>query len=759
MFPQDAFEWIKQTFNHIKRYLKTIVIVLLVSFVSSIICRNPFSSNFPQLKEGDIASRTITTPVNLKIVDAELTEKKRDAAVNQVLVVYDFDPDAKSTLLEKLRKASALLAGSGSLTLDHQRALFEETLSLKLTDNQWQLLKNPHSLSALRKLMGQIMRDLGSSWIVDDSIPPEHNEITLIDIRSAEEFRVSKKAYERKISLLSDIRDFVRSSDKYTLSDIPGLSEKQKEELRILATNLLEIDLSFNQSETKARKDEAVKKVDPVWIEISAGQTIIAEGEKAERRHILILDTLREKNNRLFDLKIAFQFGLFIFTLIFLFYLVGRTNFRKFRLSMRDQWVIGAFFLASLGIIAFLSHLFEAAKHQTIFGPSLIFLLPLAFAGMTLRLFTSMEITNFIVVIFSICVGWMHDSPFIALLTLTTSLAGASRMRHISQRFDVFKAGLIVGGVKALLVILGHGLHLMPSPEFQMEWANYATMISFSVFSGIFSASLVIGIQPLLELVGYTTDLRLMELSSTNHPLLRDLILKAPGTYFHSFTVSQLAEKAAEAIHANALFARVASLYHDIGKTKKPHYFIENVKGDNKHDKLAPTMSALIIANHVKDGIDLGIENQLPPSIIEVIPQHHGTMLISYFYDKAKKLADHSVAVDDRDFRYPGPKPQTREGAIIMLADAVEATAKSATTKTADQMRQVVHQTIQRFFLDGQLDECELTLKDLNSIAQAFLQVLMGVYHQRIEYSHLKEGKDPLEERTTSQISVIKPLR
>jgi putative nucleotidyltransferase with HDIG domain len=603
------------------------------------------------------------------------------------------------------------------------------------------------------------MRDLGSSWIVDDSIPPEHNEITLIDIRSAEEFRVSKKAYERKLSLLSDIRDLVRSSDKYSLSDISGLSEKQKEELRILATNLLEIDLSFNPSETKARKDEALKKVDPVWIELAEGQIIINEGEKAERRHILILDTLREKNNRIFDLKIAFQFGLFIFTLIFLFYLVGRTNFRKFRLSMRDQWVIGAFFLTSLGIIAFLSHLFEAAKHQTIFGPSLIFLLPLAFAGMTLRLFTSMEITNFIVVIFSICVGWMHDSPFIALLTLTTSLAGASRMRHISQRFDVFKAGLIVGGVKALLAILGHGLHLMPSSGFQMEWANYATMISFSVFSGIFSASLVIGIQPLLELVGYTTDLRLMELSSTNHPLLKDLILKAPGTYFHSFTVSQLAEKAAEAIHANALFARVASLYHDIGKTKKPHYFIENIKGDNKHDKLAPTMSALIIANHVKDGIDLGIENQLPPSIIEVIPQHHGTMLISYFYDKAKKLADQNVAVDDRDFRYPGPKPQTREGAIIMLADAVEATAKSATTKTPDQMRQVVHQTIQRFFLDGQLDECELTLKDLNSIAQAFLQVLMGVYHQRIEYSHLKEGKDPLEERTTSQISVIKPLR
>jgi len=256
------------------------------------------------------------------------------------------------------------------------------------------------------------------------------------------------------------------------------------------------------------------------------------------------------------------------------------------------------------------------------------------------------------------------------------------------------------------------------------------------------SSGLVLALQPVLEVLGYTTDLKLMELSRTDHPLLKDLILKAPGTYFHSFTVSQLAEKAAEAVHANALFARVASLYHDIGKVKKPHYFIENIKGENRHDKLAPTMSALIIANHVKDGIELAMEHKLPINIIEIIPQHHGTALIGYFFDKAKKQADHIEDVSEGDFRYPGPKPQTKEAAIILMADAVEATAKSMGNSTEDQIRQMVHATVQRFFLDGQLDECELSLKDLAAISNAFCQVLQGVYHQRIEYPHLKNVEE-----------------
>ena len=408
---------------------------------------------------------------------------------------------------------------------------------------------------------------------------------------------------------------------------------------------------------------------------------------------------------------------------------------------MRDQIVMGSFLILSMALIAGLKHLFEAARLQSTVGQSLIFLLPLGFSGMTLRLFSSMEITTFFVLLFSLAVGWLLNDPYFALIALASGLAGAARMRRIQQRFDVFKAGLVSGGVAALFALTGiliGAINSAPSLPSALDWG---LIPAFSFLAGFFNAALILAIQPALEQMGYTTDLRLMELSRTDHPLLRDLILKAPGTYFHSFTVSQLAEKAADACYANSLFARVASLYHDIGKTKKPQYFIENIKGDNKHDKLAPTMSALIISNHVKDGIELGLEHKLPLSIIEIIPQHHGTSLISYFYDKAKK-ASPSEDIREDDFRYPGPKPQTKEAAIILMADAVEATAKTMANASEDQLNQMVHKTIQRFFLDGQLDECDLSLKDLSAIGRAFVQVLLGVYHHRIDYPHLKKSED-----------------
>lgn len=748
---------VEHLFTFLQRKIKTIFVLLMVSIISAVICKNPFGDNLAHYVEGGIATRDIIAPSDLKIVDADATDKRRALAVQSVLPVYDLDPESKSVLLERIKKSVDLLESTPPLKRPGLRTSFEETLQAEVSQNQWLLLQEAPARISLRKILTKIVKDLGSSWLIDDSISPEVVEISLRDIRSSEEFKISRKAFERKALLLSDVRDQIRTRDNYLVKDSDLITNKQWEELRVLASNLLEVDLSYNQVETKARKQEALSRVEPIWIEIPKGQPIIREGEKFERRHIIALAAIQKKSNRLNDIKSVLFFAAFLFLLIQVFYFVGRTNFKKFKLTFRDQWVISLLFVSSLGAISFLSHLFEAAKSETVIGPTLVFLLPVAFAAMTLRLFSSMEITSFFVITHSLCLGWMTESPAVAIVSFVSSIAGASQMRHISQRHDVFKAGLIAGSVKAAMVLIIHELHFTSVAGLESGWFNNSMIVIFSLASGVFAALLVLGFQLLLEYVGYTTDLRLMELASTNHPLLRDLILKAPGTYFHSFTVSQLAEKAAEAIHANALFARVASLYHDIGKTKKPHYFIENIKGENKHDKLAPTMSALIIANHVKDGIELGIEHKLPPSIIEVIPQHHGTALISFFYDKAKKLSEESEeSVDDRDFRYPGPKPQTREGAIILLADAVEATVKSLPNKSLDMIRQVVNQTIQRFFLDGQLDECELTLKDLNSIANAFLQVLQGVYHQRIEYPHAKE---PSDEKTQSYVSKIKPIR
>jgi putative nucleotidyltransferase with HDIG domain len=218
-----------------------------------------------------------------------------------------------------------------------------------------------------------------------------------------------------------------------------------------------------------------------------------------------------------------------------------------------------------------------------------------------------------------------------------------------------------------------------------------------------------------------------------NNPLLRELLIQAPGTYHHSIIVGNLAESAAETIGANPLLARVAAYYHDIGKAKKPLYFIENVtSGENKHDKLTPSMSALILIAHLKDGLEMAREQRLGEDLIAILQQHHGTSLMKFFYERAKQREDREV--DEHDYRYPGPKPQTREAALIMLADAVEAASRTLTDPTPARIQGMVQKIINNIFSDGQLDECELTLKDLHNIAKSFNRVLGGIYHHRIDY-------------------------
>jgi putative nucleotidyltransferase with HDIG domain len=259
----------------------------------------------------------------------------------------------------------------------------------------------------------------------------------------------------------------------------------------------------------------------------------------------------------------------------------------------------------------------------------------------------------------------------------------------------------------------------------------------FALVGGIISAGFVSGFIPVIEtLFHYTTDIKLLELANLNSPLLRDLMIKAPGTYHHSVVVGNLVEAAAESINANPLLARVSAYYHDIGKASKPLYFIENQGGEeNRHDKLTPSMSALILISHIKEGSELAREKHLGQPIIDIIRQHHGTGLIKFFYERAKAQAESSgVTVEEKDFRYPGPKPQTREAGIVMLADCVEAASRTLVNPTPDRIQGMVQNIINRIFTDGQLDECELTLKNLHEIARSFNRILNGIFHHRIDY-------------------------
>lgn len=271
---------------------------------------------------------------------------------------------------------------------------------------------------------------------------------------------------------------------------------------------------------------------------------------------------------------------------------------------------------------------------------------------------------------------------------------------------------------------------------------NLESLISIvsALVGGILVAVIAAGILPLIEMsFGYTTDIKLLELANLDQPLLRELMVQAPGTYHHSVIVSNMVEASAKSINANPVLAKVAAYYHDIGKAKKPLYFIENQTNcENKHEKLAPSMSSLILISHLKDGVELVKKHKLGKEIIDITSQHHGTSVISFFYEKAKEQAEKKGAkffqIKEEDFRYPGPKPQTKEAGLVMLADVVEAASKTLVDPTPARIQGMVQKIISKVFSDGQLDECKLTLKDLNEIAKSFNKTLSGIFHHRVEY-------------------------
>jgi len=312
---------------------------------------------------------------------------------------------------------------------------------------------------------------------------------------------------------------------------------------------------------------------------------------------------------------------------------------------------------------------------------------------------------------------------FLGCLAATFGIAGQQ------ERTGFFKAGALVALANATTLV---GLRLLYGPP-AAGWYDLAAGLANGLIVGI----LATGLLPLLEYCfDVATDFRLLELANLNQPLLKYLILTAPGTYNHSVVVGTMAEAAAEAIGANTLLCRVGAYYHDIGKVKKPGYFIENHSGAaGRHAKLAPHLSSMVVMAHVRDGVDLAEAHGLPRAIIDLIPQHHGTRLVSFFYRKALEATDPALeAVAEETYRYPGPKPQTREAAILMLADAVEAAARTLEDPTPSRIQGLVQTLTNTIFVDGQLDECDLTLRDLHRIAKSFTRVLTGMFHARVDY-------------------------
>ena len=336
------------------------------------------------------------------------------------------------------------------------------------------------------------------------------------------------------------------------------------------------------------------------------------------------------------------------------------------------------------------------------------------------------------------------------LVSIFGSLAGIFYMRSLRRRSDIFWPGIVVGVVNVVTIIALYLIGEIGEELILTVLAGAANGLITAI--GIVPGSLI----PLEWLLGIATNIRLLELSDLNHPLLKRMAMQAPGTYHHSLMVGNMAEAAAEEIGANSLLARVGSYYHDVGKMNKPLYFSENQRGGkNRHDELTPNMSALVLTAHAKEGVELAREHRLNQPIVDFIEQHHGNSLMPFFYQKAMELApNHDV--DEANFRYAGPRPQSREIAICMLADSVEAASRTLANPTHGHIKTMVEKIVNNKFVDTQLDECDLTLKDLHAIADSFVRVLAGYLHSRVEYPEeqaVPEIKEKFE-GTNSKIGV-----
>ena len=341
-------------------------------------------------------------------------------------------------------------------------------------------------------------------------------------------------------------------------------------------------------------------------------------------------------------------------------------------------------------------------------------------------LYNELEISLVITLACSISVASMLDSHFyLGVIFIISGIMSSILVLGARKRIAIIRAGFIIGLVQVLsLLLLDH------------FWIGLPFRYAVFMLNGVACSIIVLGILPVFEYLFKTvTNISLLELADFNHPLLQRMVLEAPGTYHHSLVVGNLSDAACSTIGANALLARIGAYYHDIGKLDKAEYFGENqdIK-DSKHDALTPAMSKLVIINHVKEGVELAKKYKLSPRLIDFIQQHHGTSLVYYFYRRALETLEDDHEVKEEGFRYPGPKPDSKETAIVLLADSVEAAARALKDPTPSKIEEVVHKIINNKFIDGQLDECELTLKDIENISTVFIRMLGGIYHSRVTY-------------------------
>ena len=686
-----------------------------------------------EFKTGDIATSDIRATRDYLIEDQALTEQRRKEVGNNAPIIYNLNDRVPSYLVEKLQQVLDAVRSARVTVPPANRAewhkLLAPLLDTELSEAEILALTRLKSDRDLLASMDKRLNDLYKRRIVLDGKVYQNDARRGIEVVDNNGRPVPGSEPTAEYTDIGEARRIVSGWN------FPGLgSPVDAKRISAVISRILLPSLFYNREATEARAETAMEAVRPVLFKVQKGEMIVRVGERIspEQAHKLRMIFMENQSgNRYFTFIGCFAI---ILVLFYFPYRFACKNIRKFQPSNKDILVIslliiGSFlvFKTALLISHSIGQVFPSVETNNYF-----YLFPFAATAMIIRVFLNSEVALVYCAIMAPLLGIMfNNNMFVVIYALLAGIVGAHGVRQCSDRSTIYAAGIKVSVVNLALAV---GFQTFSNTLFS-EQTIYVAL--FALVSGVLSAGFVSGLIPVIEvLFHYTTDIKLLELANLNSPLLRELMVRAPGTYHHSVIVGNLVEAAAEAVTANPLLSRVAAYYHDIGKMSKPHYFIENQGSEeNRHDKLTPSMSALILISHIKEGVELAKERRLGQPIVDIIRQHHGTGLIKFFYERARIQAEASgQTVEEKDFRYPGPKPQTREAGIVMLADCVEAASRTLVNPNPDRIQGMVQKIINNIFIDGQLDECELTLKNLHEIARSFNQILLGIFHHRVDY-------------------------
>ncbi len=719
---------IKKTKVLIEKYQHLIsneFLLALIFFVIIVFLIVPKSKlGISSLKIGDVAPKTIRSNVTMLIEDPYATHEKIQQAEASVPNVFYYNPEIYDNLYNKIYNAFKSISNIKDKGIALEK--FNQSLEINLDKDTFnEILKNEN---VILRYTNNILKDINRYYVL--SGPSDYQFVKNQILIYNTELKTSR--LETNTEKFIDLNTAkALSYDKLHWS-VP--SSKLRKLIIDFVFSLVKPNTYYNAAKTQELKKQAREKVAPVYLKLSKGEVVVREGDIIDKNayvKLKALNSLFEVKNRFLDLiGIVLILAVFFITSTFIYKKLKPTEKITYKKLILITGTIVLFQIILIKIFYFLSVII--GYYSPDFPKSvLLYLIPFAVASILGVLLVGFKYSIAISLITVILASIIVDNSLrfmIFVYSFLDSVIASVYLVGNRNRSGIIRTGFLISILNTFLIIIFYMLQ-------SNKLFNTVALISIGlgVLNGILTAIITSGILPIFEWIfDIATNVKLVELGNLNHPLLKELAIKAPGTYHHSIVVSSLSEAACQAIGANSLLAKVGSYYHDIGKLKKPTYFIENQFDiENPHDRLMPYVSCLIIKNHVKDGVEIGKKYKLGSQIIDVIEQHHGTMMVKYFYDKAKEMG---LNPNEEDFRYPGPKPQSKESGIVMLADKVEAATKNLSEPTVTHLRNYVKNLTNEIFLDGQLDESDLSLRELNLIVESFVNVLIGIFHHRIKY-------------------------